>query len=492
MCHNPMTRTKQTCKKSTGGSAKRITVDYAPLLDFDTSTGVDLNSELTIMMEETVSDEETGGDEVEETDGMDQMVACEAQSGHNEWCIVCRDGSAGSEFLYLCDLCPRTMCSRCVNIPVAHADAVNCDDVKFTCISCHLAAQDPRAEETHTTYFGFYKNNLPVLPTFLPIRGALEISLQSQISSMPVVLIHLRLVDFETSGGPFDLMYRFLSPYFPHGGIASHEIVFDVGSKSKSNRYQVQVRELVHDLMAQRHWPRIVFAISNHTDDDLGDPFLGYERKSGKTKSYVGGRVDSFLDIILTPWQPLIKSAKDSYLWFLSCGALVNNEESFSALQTAVLHHHITATICFNAIRFQPNFAAPLLLAFAELVMTECLPIREVFPDMLMQSYKLGRHTDVFLLMTNAGPALDITRFAWTHCKERPWGHHLPLQCPQCGWANSWHSANYKKTYSFECMNSKCRKGYFFSPPKNSVILSHARKSGSCWIAVGVKVNLLG
>ncbi|KAG1747837.1 uncharacterized protein EDB91DRAFT_1079543 [Suillus paluster] len=427
-----------------------------------------------------VSDEETGGDEVDETDEVDGMVACEVQSGHNEWCIVCRDGSSDHEFLYLCDLCPCTMCSRCIDIPIAHANAVNCDDVTFTCISCHLAAQDPHAEETRTAYFGFYRNNLPVLPTFLPIHSTLEVSLQSQISSTPVILIHLTLVDFETSGGPFDLMFRFLSPYFPRGGIAFHELIFDVGSKLKSNRYQVKVGELVHSLMAQRHWPRIVFAISNHTDDALGDPFLGYETKE-----------QIFLDIILTPWQPLIKSAKDSYLWFLSCGALINNEESFSSLQTAVLHHHITATICFNAIRFQPTFAAPLLLAFAELVLTECLPIHEVFPDMLMQSYKLGRHTDVFLLMTNAGRALDITRFAWTHCKERPWGHHLPLQCPQCGWANSWHSANHKKTYSFECMNSKCRKGYFFSPPENSVILSHARKSGSCWIAVGVKANLL-
>ncbi|KAG1729645.1 uncharacterized protein EDB91DRAFT_1252963 [Suillus paluster] len=489
-----MTRTKQTCKKSTGGTAKRITVNYAPLLDFssigvdlgfDSSIGADLNSDLA--MEETVKDEETGGEEVDKADGMDDgMGAGEVQSSHNEWCIVCRDGSSGHEFLYLCDLCPRTMCSRCVDIPVTHADAVNCDDVMFTCIYCHLAAQDSRTEETRAAYFGFYRNNLPVLPTFLPIHGALEVSLQSQISSTPVVLIHLTLVDFETSGRPFDLMYRFLSPYFPRGGIAFHELVFDIGSKVKSDMYQVKVGELVRSLMAQRNWPRIVFAISNHTDDDLGDPFLGYERKK---KSYVSGRVDGFLDIILTPWQPLIRAAKDSYLWFLSCGALVNNKESFSSLQKAVLHHHITATICFNAIRFQPNFAAPLLLSFAELVLTECLPIREVFPDMLMQSYKLGRHTDVFLLMTNACHALDITRFAWTHCKERPWGHHLPLQCPQCGWANSWRSANHKKTYSFECMNSKCRKGYLFSPPENSVTLSHARKSGSCWIAVCVKAN---
>ncbi|KAG1805170.1 uncharacterized protein BJ212DRAFT_1304134 [Suillus subaureus] len=312
---NPMTCTKQTCKKSTGGTAKRITIDFVPLLDFssigidslidlsfDASIRVDLNSDL--VMEETVLDEETGGDKVDETDGMDDgMVAGEAQSSHNEH---------------------KTLVQKKHALPTL--------------------------------------NNLPVLPTFLPIRGALEVSLQSQISSTPVVLIHLTLINFETSSGPFDLMYHFLSPYFPCGGIAFHKLIFDVSSKSKSDQYQVK-----------------------------------------------------FLGIILMPWQPLIRAAKDSYLWFLSCGALVNNEESFLSLQMAVLHHHITATICFNAIHFQPTFAAPLLLSFAELVLTECLPIHEVFLDMLMQSYKLGRHTDVFLLMTNAGHALDITRFAWTH-----------------------------------------------------------------------------
>ncbi|KAG1742040.1 hypothetical protein EDB19DRAFT_1827952 [Suillus lakei] len=424
---NPMTCTKQTYKKSTGGSAKCITIDYVPLLNFNSSTGMDLNSDLA--MDKTVL-----AGRWEETRWMRQMG----------W-MGCGVLSAGM-----------------VQVTMSF-----CTCVTFVPTQCALAAST-------FPLLTPMLNNLLVLPTFLPIHGALEVSLQSQISSTPVVLIHLMLVDFKTSGRPFDLMFWFLSSYFH--------------AESKSNQYQVKVGELVHSLMAQRHWPHIVFTISNHTDDDLGDPFLGYETKK---KLYVSGQVDSFFDIILTPWQPLIKSAKDSYLWFLSCGALINNEESFSSLKTAILHHHITATICFNAICFQPSFAAPLLLGFAELILTECLPIHKVFPDMLMQSYKLGRHTDVFLLMTNAGHALDITRFAWMHCKEHPWGHHLSLQCPQCGWANSWHSANHKKTYSFECMNSKCRKGYFFSPSENSVILSHARKSGSCWIAVGVEANLL-
>ncbi|KAG1809367.1 uncharacterized protein BJ212DRAFT_1527999 [Suillus subaureus] len=353
---NPMTCTKQTCKKLTGGTAKHITVDFAPLLDFsligvdslidlsfDASIHMDLNSNLA--MEEMVLDEETGGDEVDKMDGMDDgMVAGEVQSSHNEWCIVCQDGSR-------CALTASTFPSLTLTLST----------VTMSRSHAYLATWQHKTlmQKKHALPT---LNNLPVLPTFLPICSALEVSLQSQISSTPVVLIHLTLIDFETSGRPFDLMYCFLSPYFPHRGIAFHELIFDVSSKSKSDWYQVK-----------------------------------------------------FLGIILMPWQLLIRAAKDSYLWFLSCGALVNNEESFLSLQTAILHHHITATICFNAIHFQPTFVAPLLLSFAELVLTECLPIHEVFLDMLMQSYKLGRHTDMFLLMTNAGHALDITRFAWTH-----------------------------------------------------------------------------
>ncbi|KAG1743584.1 uncharacterized protein EDB91DRAFT_1247087 [Suillus paluster] len=384
-----MTRTKQTCKKSTGGLAKRIAIDFAP-------STVDLNLDAT--MQEMLSDEETGGNEKEE------MVASEDWADHNEWCIVCRGGSSGHESL-------QSLSTTMTSHSNAFVATWQCKAVEWN-----------RAPRT--------LNNLPVLPTFLPIHSALEVSLQSQIASTPVVLINLALVDYDTSGGPFNLTFQFLSPYFPHGGIAFHELVFDVGSRAKSRQYQLEVGELVQGLASQCHWPHIVFVISNHTDDDLGDPFLGYESK--KT-TYVAGRVDSFLDIILTLWQPLIKCAKQSYLWLLSCGTLINNTESFSYLQTTVLHHHITATICFNAIHFQPTFMAPLLLAFAEQVLIESLPICEVFPDMLMQSNKLGRHTDMFLLTTDAGHSLEITRFTWMHCQERPWGHYLPLQCPQCG-----------------------------------------------------------
>jgi hypothetical protein len=43
------------------------------------------------------------------------------------------------------------------------------------------------------------------------------------------------------------------------------------------------------------------------------------------------------MNLILSPWQLGIDRAKESYLWLFSCGGMVNNAQSFAALQSAVL-----------------------------------------------------------------------------------------------------------------------------------------------------------
>ncbi|KAG2742625.1 hypothetical protein P692DRAFT_20749050 [Suillus brevipes Sb2] len=230
-------------------------------------------------------------------------------------------------------------------------------------------------------------------------------------------------------------------------------------------------------------WSRVVFGISNHTDNSSGDPFVGYERKT-----YVATPVDDvsvfFLAIILGPWQVLIDKAPESFLWLFSCGALVNNAESFANLRVSVAHHGISATIAFNAIRFQPSFSAHLLLAFCELVLIQRVSIQQAFPDMLGQSYKLGRHSDVLLLLKHDTNSVRVFKYCWTHSLLRPWGNFLPLQCPDCGLVDAWTSANHQKEYSFECKGENCRKGFVFSAPANSKVLVPGKTRISCWIEI--------
>ncbi|KAG2339799.1 hypothetical protein BDR05DRAFT_950952 [Suillus weaverae] len=52
---------------------------------------------------------------------------------------------------------------------------------------------------------------------------------------------------------------------------------------------------------------------------------------------YIAAKVNIFLDLLLVPWMTMIQSTKESYMWFFSCGPLVNNTVSFTTLQQSVL-----------------------------------------------------------------------------------------------------------------------------------------------------------
>ena len=165
---------------------------------------------------------------------------------------------------------------------------------------------------------------------------------------------------------------------------------------------------------------------------------------------------------------------------------------SFKLTLTYCCSHKFTSCVAFNALRFQPSFASHLLLAFADIVLIECFPIEQAFPHMLGQSYKLGRHTDVFLLTTDVErDSLKVTKYSWAHGDHRPWGNFLPIQCPGCGWVNAWRSASMRKIYVFECKNNTCTISYTFGPEEGMTMLVPGKGVGSCWFKI-LMPTLLG
>ncbi|KAG1873079.1 hypothetical protein F4604DRAFT_1681149 [Suillus subluteus] len=304
-------RTKQTCKKSTGGAAPRVTLNLPG----------------------AVSRLEVGTMRIEEEERID----------HN-------------------------------NITPRHQDVISGVSIKFVCISCHVQTEY-HGRRPKNPYFGFYRDGKLVFDTFLQIRGTLEVSHQAQVSAETVLFVDLNLIDNDATGGPFRLAHDFLMPYFPNSGITFREVIFDVGSDSKIVKFHSTVNKLVLELLACAGWKRVIFGISDHTDNTFSDPFVGYE---GKKKSET-----KFLDIVLGPFKDLIDRAVESYLWLFCCGAIVNNSESFANLKTSVLQHQLSATVAFNAVRFQPSFTSHLLLAFIERVIIERFSISHAFPLML-------------------------------------------------------------------------------------------------------------
>ncbi|KAG1884758.1 hypothetical protein F4604DRAFT_1676850 [Suillus subluteus] len=450
-----MARTKNTAKKSNGGSAPRVLLTTSRTGNTGTS-GVDAQRRKALTASKVTT---VGGGDLEKRNAHHKaLTAAKATlpmgggdldklGGHNEFCILCRDGAECYEdnTLFMCALCPRVL-------PPKLETKVLQEDVSFRCICCHIKMEQCGA------YFGFYNaNGLPALDRFLPINSALELSKLAEISAVPVIFIHLILVDLSVAGSPLKFAHSFLKPYYTGDSIKYLDVYYDIGSDAKAAPYRSKVQNIIKGLKNSFVWEHVVIGISTHTDEDFGDPFIGYE--DGDTNNYLSTSVDDFLEIILQPWQTIIDHAQESYLWMLCCGSLVNNSDSFHGLQEAVVRHKLTGTIAFNAPHFQPSFASHLLISFTERVLIGWCPLRLAFKDMLTQSCDLGRHSDVFLLTVEEG-ALTCSRFAWANLEVCPWGNCLPNQCSGCGWANSWRSAYVKgskdKTYIFECKNDSC------------------------------------
>ncbi|KAG0691582.1 hypothetical protein DFH29DRAFT_884141 [Suillus ampliporus] len=355
-----MARTKMTAKKSNGGSAPRVHLKTLKTLKTTKTT-------------KTRTSRISGG----ELEGGEPMEVSETVH-HNGFCILCRDGSVSFQEnpLFMCNHCPRVMCRLCMELPLDTEDAILGEDISFMCICCHM-----KVAEEGAPYFGFYyPDGTTVLKLFLHVQASLELSVLAEISAAPILFIHLVLIDFETTGSPFPFAHSFLQPYFTSGGIEYRKIVYNI--ISAPDAYLKTVAQIIKTLNKAFVWEHVVIGISTHTDNDQGDIFAGYSDDGGD-KHYVSAGSD----------QSVLDCAKETYLWLLCCGSLVNNTDVFAGLQRAVVRHKLSATIAFNARHFQPSFTSHLLLAFTEQVLVERCPIRLAFGEMLGQSSKLGVRT---------------------------------------------------------------------------------------------------
>jgi hypothetical protein len=93
-------------------------------------------------------------------------------------------------------------------------------------------------------------------------------------------VIHFKLVGFEATVSPIDTVNSYLSSFFPNGGLRFIEVIFDLGTDAKLMTHSQQYEKLANDVMDDCNYQSVCIAITDHTDDNTGDPFLGYSRGS--------------------------------------------------------------------------------------------------------------------------------------------------------------------------------------------------------------------
>ena len=136
----------------------------------------------------------------------------------------------------------------------------------------------------------------------------------------------------------------------------------------------------------------------------------------------------------------------------------------------------------FTAPQLQPSLTAPFIMGFALKVLVERASVENCLALLLPCATHICRHTDIVHISAQAGGQVKDTRYVWTHPKMRPWGHELPVQCPQCFWVRPWISCHSETSAAFACKH--CDHRLRFSAPKEKNKRLGGAVHGGRWLAV--------
>ena len=248
----------------------------------------------------------------------------------------------------------------------------------------------------------------------MPINGALEVSERAEISSAPVLFIHLILVDFTVSGSPMEFVHTFLKSFYTGGGLAYLDVVYDIGTDEKLDPYRNQVRKMIRGLKNSFAWERVVIGVSTHTDEDFGDPFIGYE----DTKEYHSTGVNDvslFLsklansDIYCSSWKLFSNPGKVSST---APRSLISGCYVVGPLSTTRTHSMACKRLLSGKFFFPPLFD----ISNFPTATSSPVPSHSV----LLVFNRLSPRTCSFL--SQSGFSLDVAPFVWhlRICSRRP------------------------------------------------------------------------
>ncbi|KAI5992327.1 hypothetical protein EDC04DRAFT_2613650 [Pisolithus marmoratus] len=242
------------------------------------------------------------------------------------------------------------------------------------------------------------------------------------VATHPTALFHLHLDTLESGHSQVSMLHSFLKAYFPEGGYHFSQLPFNLATPKSMDIYQQAASKLADTLSP---YSRILLFLTTHSDEDRGGLFAGYNI----TNEPVAFKVFEFLQLLLKPLSQIITSAD---MLFYVCGSIVTKEKSFKGLKKA----------------------AQLLL---DNTIIQNYPVSSAAQVALHDCGMLGRHSNIILILWES-KGLVVQKFIWTDKHIKPWGNHLPVQCPQCKTIQKWAERSAGKTISYECQYPDCGK----------------------------------
>jgi len=115
-------------------------------------------------------------------------------------------------------------------------------------------------------------DNVPILPTFLPMSGRFELGTCGCILSPTVLLIHFYL-SLITSTFHAGIIHQSLLDYFPHSGLDTLDVPFDLGTDEAATEYTHHATYLIEGL--RQDYEYVLIILTDYSDADRGDLFVG-------------------------------------------------------------------------------------------------------------------------------------------------------------------------------------------------------------------------
>ncbi|KAI6017562.1 hypothetical protein BKA83DRAFT_4128168 [Pisolithus microcarpus] len=251
------------------------------------------------------------------------------------------------------------------------------------------------------------------------------------------------------------MLHSFLQGYFPQGDYIFSQLPSNLGTPGTTDAYDKVASDLANTLSA---YSKVVLFLTTHSDEDRGDLFSGYINKKP-----AAAKVFPFLQLLLKPLSNIVNGAD---VVFYVCGSMVTNPQSFNEVKEVAQQ----SMLLFDAQHLLLAFTVPHLQSLLDNTIIQGFPMSSAAKVALNDCGMLGRHSNI-ILFTWQEEAPVVEKFIWTDKHLKPWGHLLPVQCPQCGTIQKWIGGSAEKTLSFECNYSDCDKnmgsGGMSLPPKS-------------------------
>ena len=102
--------------------------------------------------------------------------------------------------------------------------------------------------------------------------------------------------------------------------------------------------------------------------------------------------------------------------------------------------------------------------SYAQQVLVERLDILSSLRNTLPTTAAICRHSDIVHVHLLPDATTKGTRYVWVHPQIRPWGHQLPVQCPDCRCIHPWKASMTGSDRLFACLH--CHHKLVFGEPK--------------------------